>query len=260
LGDCAQAAIGYPPVKSCAVVTGAAGGIGMAICRRLSQAGIAVCGIDVREPESGAGVGRFLQADLGDLANSAESANSIVLEICTWLAGRSLGLLVNNAAVQCLGPTESLARPLWRRALDVNLLAPFFLIQGLLPELKRNRGCVVNISSVHARATKPGFVAYATTKAALSGLTRALAVDLGQQVAFYGIEPAAVQTEMLVQGFANSPGSLARLAACHPSGEIATPESLAELVHFLLASRIAGLQGSAIEFGGGISARLHDPD
>ena len=119
---------------------------------------------------------------------------------------------------------------------------------------------MVNISSVHAKATKPKFVAYATSKAALSGLTRALAVELGSDVAVYGIEPAAVQTPMLLAGFADSPESLSRLAACHPSGRIATPQEVAELVHFLFAARSAGLQGSAIELGGGISGRLHDPD
>jgi NAD(P)-dependent dehydrogenase (short-subunit alcohol dehydrogenase family) len=247
-------------VKTCAVVTGASGGIGSAICRRLARADVAVLGIDVQAPKSDVGIDRFLHADLAALANDAAAGSTAIDAIGEWLGGRPLGLLVNNAAVQCLGAVETLDRELWRRSLDVNLLAPFFLIQALLPELKSARGCVVNISSVHAKATKSKFVAYATTKAALSGMTRALAVELGRDVAVYGIEPAAVQTEMLLQGFADSPQSLRRLADCHPSGQIATPEDVAELVHFLSATRITGLQGSAIELGGGISGRLHDPD
>jgi NAD(P)-dependent dehydrogenase (short-subunit alcohol dehydrogenase family) len=248
------------PAGACAVVTGAAGGIGTAICERLAQAGIAVLGIDLRQPPPSTRLDHFLLADLDAVANSESEADATILAIARWLSGRPLGLLVNNAAVQCLGPVAALDRSLWRRSLNVNLLAPFFLIQALLAQLKAARGCVVNISSVHAKATKPQFVAYATTKAALSGMTRALAVDLGRDVAVYGIEPAAVQTEMLLQGFADSPQSLSRLADCHPSGRIATPQDVAELVYFLFTARIAGLQGSAIELGGGISGRLHDPD
>lgn len=247
-------------MKACAVVTGAAGGIGAAICSRLSKAGMAVLGVDLVDLPPGNTVNQFVRTDLAELANSATEMDSVSSSISRWLRGRPLELLVNNAAVQCLGRVEDLDRAVWRRSLDVNLLAPFFLIQALLPELKAARGCVVNISSVHAKATKHRFVAYATTKAALSGLTRALAVDVGRDVRVYGIEPGAVLTDMLRQGFAGSPESLNRLAACHPSGEICAPEQIAELVYFLSSSRIAGLQGSAIEVGGGISGRLHDPD
>jgi NAD(P)-dependent dehydrogenase (short-subunit alcohol dehydrogenase family) len=247
-------------MKACAVVTGAAGGIGSAICSRLAKAGVAVLGIDLVDPPTGNALDQFVRADLAEVASSAAAADSLVESISQWLGERRLELLVNNAAVQCLGKVEDLDRAQWRRSLDVNLVAPFFLIQALLPALKAARGCVVNVSSVHARATKPRFVAYATTKAALSGLTRALAVDVGRHVRIYGVEPGAVLTDMLRQGFAGSPESLNRLADCHPSGEICAPEQIAELVYFLSSSRIAGLQGSAIEVGGGISGRLHDPD
>ena len=247
-------------MKDCAVVTGAAGGIGAAICARLSKAGIKVLGVDVVEPPRGSSLDEFVRADLAALAESAEQMDALSSSIARWRAGRPLQLLVNNAAVQCLGPVDELDRAVWRQSLNVNLLAPFFLIQALLPDLKAARGCVVNLSSVHAKATKPRFVAYATTKAALSGMTRALAVDVGRDVRVYGIEPGAVLTDMLKQGFAGSPESLRKLADYHPSGEIATPEQVAEIVYFLSASRIAGLQGSAIELGAGIAGRLHDPD
>jgi NAD(P)-dependent dehydrogenase (short-subunit alcohol dehydrogenase family) len=247
-------------MNACAIVTGAAGGIGAAICSKLAKAGMAVLGVDLVDPLAGDDLDQFMRADLAELANSAIETDSFLSSISRWLGGRQLELLVNNAAVQRLGSVQDLDRAAWRQSLDVNVLAPFFLIQALLPALTAARGCVVNISSVHAKATKPRFVAYATTKAALSGLTRALAVDVGRDVRFYGIEPGAVLTDMLRQGFAGSPESLNRLAACHPSGEITAPEQIAELIYFLSSSRIGGLQGSAIEVGGGISGRLHDPE
>lgn len=247
-------------MNECAVVTGAAGGIGAAICSRLSKAGIKVLGVDLVDPPDGSPIDEFVRADLAALADSAERMQALSSSIARWRAGRPLQVLVNNAAVQRLGPVVELDRAVWRESLNVNLLAPFFLIQALLPDLKAARGCVVNISSVHAKATKPRFVAYATTKAALSGMTRALAVDVGREVRVYGIEPGAVLTEMLKQGFADSPESLRKLADYHPSGEISTPDQIADLVYFLSSSRIAALQGSPIEFGAGIAGRLHDPE
>jgi NAD(P)-dependent dehydrogenase (short-subunit alcohol dehydrogenase family) len=247
-------------MTACAVVTGATGGIGAAICARLAKAGMAVLGVDLVEPAAGHALERFVRVDLAELANSAAEMSAFATSVSHWLGGRPLELLVNNAAVQRLGTTAELDRAAWRESLDVNLLAPFFLTQALLSQLETAHGCIVNISSVHAKATKPRFVAYATTNAALSGLTRALAVDVGREVRVYGIEPAAVLTDMLRTGFAGSPESMNRLAACHPSGEIASPEQIAEVVQFLSSSRIAALEGSAIEIGGGIIGRLHDPD
>ena len=118
---------------------------------------------------------------------------------------------------------------------------------------------MINISSIHARETKPNFVAYSTSKSAISGMNRALSVELGSSISFYCIEPAAVSTDMLKAGFVNDPEKFLELAKCHPSGEISTPEQLADFIYFLNDSRIPALQGTAIEFGGGISARLFDP-
>ena len=129
-------------MKSCAVVTGASGGIGTAICQRLANAGMAVLGIDLQDPQPGSGLEEFLRADLGRFASSEVEADSMLAAISRWLSGRPLGLLVNNAAVQCLGPVADLDRSVWRCSLEVNLLAPFFLVQSLFDELKTARGCV----------------------------------------------------------------------------------------------------------------------
>ena len=90
----------------------------------------------------------------------------------------------------------------------------------------------------------------------------ALQITVGADVIFTKvtpIEPAAVLTEMLKAGFVNAPSKLNQLAACHPSGEISTPDQLSEFIYFLYDKRIPALQGTAIEFGGGISGKLYDP-
>ena len=90
--------------------------------------------------------------------------------------------LMNNAAVQILGGFDSLTRSDWQQTLRVNLLAPCIWKQALMPGLEAAKGSVVNISSIHARLTKKNFVAYATSRAALSDMTRAMAADLGGRV------------------------------------------------------------------------------
>ena len=148
----------------------------------------------------------------------------------------------------------------WHDTLDVNLLAPFLLTQALLNNLERGNGSVVNISSVHARATKPGFVCYATSKAALAGLTRALAVDLGSRVRVNSINPAAVITPMLLEGFKGRDDQYAELAKMHPLGRIAEPSEIAQMAVFLASNKASFISGTAFNVDGGILSRLHDPE
>ena len=193
-----------------AIVTGAAGGIGAALCAAFGQAGYRVIGCDLREGASNCDV--FLQFDLRALSTSASDRDAVLGRIREALGGDGVAALVNNAAVQVLGSADTLTADDWRATLDVNLLAPFLLTQGLLPELERAGGSVVNVASVHAHLTKPGFVAYATSKAALVGLTRSLAVDLGSRVRVNAVLPAATATPMLLAGL--GPGRSTRSVRC----------------------------------------------
>jgi NAD(P)-dependent dehydrogenase (short-subunit alcohol dehydrogenase family) len=113
---------------------------------------------------------------------------------------------------------------------------------------------------VHAKATKPGIVCYATSKAALAGLTRSLAVDLGARIRVNSVNPAAVNTPMLVDGFRNGPEKLQLFARMHPLDRIAEPSEVANVVLFLASDRAAFMSGASIDVDGGIMARLHDPD
>ncbi|OFV93576.1 MAG: short-chain dehydrogenase, partial [Acidobacteria bacterium RIFCSPLOWO2_12_FULL_54_10] len=169
-------------MKGYAFITGANGGIGQALVRTFHDAGYQVIATDITDQLADLPCAHFIQADLGRLVEDETYGAGILECIRGWLQNNGLNVLINNAAIQILGGTDKLTRTDWRQSLNVNLLAPFFLTKSLLPELEAARGCVVNISSIHARLTKRNFVAYATSKAALSGMTRALAVDLGARV------------------------------------------------------------------------------
>jgi NAD(P)-dependent dehydrogenase (short-subunit alcohol dehydrogenase family) len=239
-----------------AVVTGAGGGIGGAVCTALRAARYRVIGCDVRDATPDCDL--FLRLQLRDLCGSDAARGAVLSSIRGALGSDPLTLLVNNAAVQLLGSSNDLSVDAWRETLDVNLLAPFLLTQGLLPELERARGSVVNVASVHASLTKPGFVAYATSKSALVGLTRSMAVDLGGRVRVNAVLPAATATPMLLAGLPDR-AALDALGAMHPMGRIARPDEVAAAIVYLASDGASFVTGAAFAVDGGVGARLHDP-
>ena len=170
-----------------------------------------------------------------------------------------LKALVANAAYQVVKPTEQLTAVDWQKTLNVNLLAPFWLSQAFVSELEANHGSILAISSIHEKLTKPGFVAYATSKAALSGMMRAMAIDLGGRVRCNAICPAAIATPMLRAGFDGNPDAYRALETHHPISRIGLPEEVAAAALFVCSDAASFMTGTCLDLSGGISARLHDP-
>ena len=242
------------------VITGAAGGIGRDLVARFASEGYEVIATDVVPRPIEIKSDHYFQIDLNRLVEDEFYASDNFAKIGDVICDQKLDALVNNAAIQILGGIDSLSRENWQTTLNVNLLAPFILIQSLLPFLQNSKGNVVNISSIHARLTKRNFVAYATSKAALSGMTRALAVDLEGRVAVNSIELAAIETEMLKEGFSGKEELYEQLGRCHPSGRIGKAEEVAALVLSICSGEMSFLNGSCLAMDGGISGRLFDPD
>jgi len=245
--------------KPAVLITGALGGIGRALCEDFHAHGFIVIAVDRREGE--VACHRFLHNDIALLARDASRRAEFAGEVRAVLGKHKAELkgLINNAAVQIRGGMDSLDFAAWEETLQTNLLAPFFLAQVLLPELEAASGAIVNISSIHEKLTKTGFVAYATSKSALSGLTRALAVDLGSRIKVNAICPAAIHTPMLAAGFEGQPAAFDALSAAHPGGRLGTPEEVAHLARYLVAEAPSFLNGSCLGLDGGIAGRLHDP-
>jgi NAD(P)-dependent dehydrogenase (short-subunit alcohol dehydrogenase family) len=243
------------------LITGCLGGIGQALVNAFHEAGYRVLGLDrsdcpTREqvhPDS------YHSCDLSRLVTEPTYRETVINGLREKLEG-TLDALVNNAAYQVVKPLAQLTAAEWLDSQNVNVSAPFFLTQALLPELSANRGSVVNIASIHAQLTKPEFVAYATSKAALIGLTKALAIDLGKSgVVVNAIAPAAISTPMLVDGFAGREDDFQSLASMHPMGRIGEPAEVARVAVLLADRQIGFASGSVISLDGGISSRLHDP-
>lgn len=244
-----------------AVITGSEGSIGQAISMKLVNHGYTVIGLDIKNQNPESNTKKYIQVDLSKFANSENTSKNLIEEIKNLLDGNELHLLINNAAVQITEKTEDISIESWNRTLSTNLTAPFFLVQKLLPFFSSIDGSVINISSIHARLTKPKFISYATSKAAISGMTKAMAVDLGAKLRINAIEPAAIETTMLEESFSpeNVEDCLSYLASFHPQNRIGSPDEIANLVHLLTNGDLRFVHGACISIDGGISNRLHDP-
>jgi NAD(P)-dependent dehydrogenase (short-subunit alcohol dehydrogenase family) len=245
--------------KPYALITGVSGGIGGALVQAFHEAGYKVIATDLIPPVNVPHIDHFFQINLESLIENETEANEFYELIRSVLNGNLLKVLVNNAALQIIKPLSELTVRDLMRTLNTNAAAPFFLIQHFISELERAKGSVINISSIHAKLTKPNFVAYATSKAALSGLTRAMAVEMGSRIRINAIAPAAVATSMLKAGFEGNPEAFATLSKMHPSGRIGEPAEVAALAVFLASDNAKFINGGIYELDGGMSARLHDP-
>lgn len=245
------------------LITGAAGGIGAGLVLSLTDAGWAVLGSDHPSTHPATEISQrckgWIPADLATLSQQADQLEAFRAAVLSATEGAGVTAIVHNAALQCLGGFAKLSASDWHDTMAVNLMAPVAISRALLPELMHQTGSIVHIGSIHSQLTKPGFTAYATSKAALAGLTRAMAVELGGSVRVNAIEPAAIATPMLNAGFADAPDLKAELDAFHPTGAIGSPADVARAVLFLLDPANSFLNGCVLPLGGGIHSRLHDP-
>ena len=244
--------------EKCVLITGSEGGIGSALAKSFATSNYRVLGLDI-QPNNNCPVDEYLRIDLNSLVNDPAYRKEAIATIKQKLTGNALTALVNNAAIQRVASFFELSDRDWLETMNVNLLAPAILTRELFPELARADGSVVNISSIHAIATKPGFSAYATSKAALSGLTRSLAIECGATVRVNAISPAAIDTEMLRAGFAANSEEFESLKRFHPVGRLGEPVDVAALCVFLCSEDARFLNGATIGLNGGIAARLYDP-
>ena len=245
--------------KKIALVTGAAGSIGLQTVKEFLSQGFAVIMQDKEKIDFKDQNAIELNFDLQKYTEDENFANTVNEKIHSIVGDNFLKALVNNAAVQILGNTTSLNRTNWQQSLNVNLIAPFLLSQSLLKLLTEADGSIVNVGSIHSDQTKPNFLCYSTSKAALASLTKGMAVELGGDIRVNNILPGAINTDMLRKGFEENPELLKLLNDYSPQGRIGSPIEIAKLVAFLCSDDASLINGASIQVDGGISSRLYDP-
>ena len=180
-----------------AVVTGAAQGLGRAFAERLARDGAKIVIIDKQDASaaldaitSAGGQAAQVTADLTELGAIAGLCDKIVAE------HGEIDILVNDAGIYPFQPVPEITLADWRRVFATNLDAPFFLAQALLPGMRaRKWGRIVNISSNTVWTMDPNFCHYITSKAAVVGLTRALASEVGNDgVTVNAVAPSLTRT------------------------------------------------------------------
>ncbi|MDX6605112.1 MAG: 2-hydroxycyclohexanecarboxyl-CoA dehydrogenase [Solirubrobacterales bacterium] len=238
----------------CALVTGAGGGIGRAICLALAGQGWAVAACDLDEgveevaaairEKGGEAVG--LAWDVRDSEAAREAHARAEAEL------GPVGAVVANAAiVDRIAPAERLTEESWRTELDVNLTGAFFSLQPAIEGMReQGRGRIVVISSTAATDGLAGQAAYAASKAGLLGLVRTLALELAPDgVTVNAVLPGMVETEKV----AAMPAEVRERAIGHvPLGRFAAVEEVAEVVAFLASDAASYVTGAWLPVDGGI--------
>lgn len=249
----------------CAVVTGASTnkGIGRAIARRLAENGASVFLVAEgteqqlqdaqRECRQVQPAGRF-EYGLFDLATPG-NAEAMIAE-ADRLFGR-VDILVNNAVFRTDYDFLDYTRETFDRAIAVNLAAPFFASQAVVPIMRRNGGGrIIHIASQLARVTFAKRALYGLTKAAIVHLTKSMAYELGREgIAVNSISPGPIMTQPIIDRFNADPAEgRRRIESYMPIGRFGEADEVAEVALFLAAHAPAYLQGEDICVDGGYTS------
>jgi NAD(P)-dependent dehydrogenase (short-subunit alcohol dehydrogenase family) len=146
----------------------------------------------------------------------------------------------------------------WDKLFAVNTRSVFFYTKHALPGLIAGRGAVVNVSSIAGKTGEQGLAAYCASKAALLGLTQALALEYGGQVRFNAVCPGQIATRMMDK-IINDEARLAALTARIPEGRLASASEVADAICWLLSPGASYINGTTITVDGGETAGLLTP-
>ncbi len=240
-----------------ALVTGASSGIGQAIALGLAQAGANLLLVARRDnmqetEELVRATGRqasTVTADLSDLSSLKDVCRQI-------LADHTIDILVNNAGMTTRGPAIDLPSEDWHRVLDTNLHALFIFTQEIArPMLARQQGKIINTASILSFQGGINVVAYATSKHAVAGLTKALANEwAASNVQVNSIAPGYIQTR-LTKALHEDPERHQAILDRIPAGRWGRPEDLAGAAVFLASSASDYVTGHILAVDGGWLAR-----
>ena len=232
-----------------ALVTGAAGGIGQSIVRRLSDAGATVAAADRRTEGLCCAVG--LSGDLTD----QNYCDNLPRQVAEALGG--LDIVVNNAGIIRRGPITDATDEDFRLSLAINVEAPFRICRAAIPIMaEKDGGAIVNVASCWGLRPGPDHPVYCMSKAALASLTQCLGRDHAHQgIRINAVCPNEVDTPMLRSGFVarglDPEHAIDELNASVPLGRIACPEEIADVIVFLLSDQARYMCGALVEVNGG---------
>ena len=251
-------------MKKCAVVTGAASGIGLAIAKRLSQDNLNIVIADIDKIQ-GVKVaeelkGLFVQSDLSE----ATACQALIKETVEHFGG--VDILINNAGFQQVSPIEHFPENKWEQMIALMLSAPFRLTKYAWPHMKeKNWGRVVNIASVHGLVASPYKAAYISAKHGLLGLTKTAALEGGEfGITVNALCPGYVRTPLVENQIADQAKSYGInedevveeiMLKASAIKKMIEPNEIAELVSFLCSDNAKSITGATWTIDGGWTAQ-----
>jgi NAD(P)-dependent dehydrogenase (short-subunit alcohol dehydrogenase family) len=237
-----------------ALVTGGGRGLGLAQARHLAAAGAAVVltGSNQAVLEAAAGAISGSHYRVHDMRNTG-AAPGLIRDVEQAIG--PVDMLVNNAGVHLKQPAWEVDMADWQNVVDINLSGLFALSRAALPGMiARERGAIVNISSMAGLIGLPSAAAYVATKTAVIGLTRSIAVDAGRNgIRCNAVCPGFIDTDMTRAVLASDPDRKARIMGRIPAARLASPEEIASVVTFLCSDGASYVNGQAIAVDGGYS-------
>ncbi len=240
-----------------ALVTGASSGIGKAIAIDMARSGAAVVVNYSSSPDGANEVVEAIGNEHGKAiavkadVSSPGDVSSMVAQAVSKFGG--VDVLVNNAGIEMQRPFLDVRVEDWDRVIAVNLRGPFLCTQAAAREMvKRGKGTVINISSVHEDLPFPGYAAYCAAKGGLRMLCRDLALELAKyRINVVNVAPGAIKTP-INQKTLDDPEKKSALQHEIPLGRVGEPEEVAKLVTYLASDQASYITGTTIVIDGGL--------
>jgi NAD(P)-dependent dehydrogenase (short-subunit alcohol dehydrogenase family) len=242
------------------LITGVFGGIGYATANIFKQAGWRVIGTDKQQrDDTEHAIDSFICRDISKSENT-DYIWDVVRDICP----DGLDGLINNAGYQVAKSILETTEGEWDLVFASNVKPSFLSAKHAFPLLKKKKGTIVNVSSVHAFATSKNISAYAASKGALLAFTRALSLEFGDAgIRVNCVIPGAVRTNMLIAGLSrgilgdNADAQMDKLGLRHVTKRIGEPGDIGQLILFLADNeRSAFITGQSFVADGGALAQL----
>ncbi len=242
-----------------AIVTGAAHGIGRATAKLLAGDGIQVIVADINDANGAEVVAEIEAAGGKAIYHHTDVGKHEAIRHCVEQTVAQLGRLdyiVNNAYWSAHGTVEELSEGDWDRSMDIMLKAIFLFGKYGFPMMRQQGGgAMVNIASVHGLAADRRYGVYDAAKAGVINLTRAMALDYGQD----GIRVNSVCPGWIITNDAAVPeDAKRRAAAIYAVGRTGVPDDIAKVIRFLLSDDAGFVTGHALVADGGLTAQLQD--